>query len=528
MADLRLLLRLERMNLFRINEIRFTQDKKQKRRLVLMLFLYVVLALMGLAYASLLMWGLYEGGLARLLPALSVLLGAMLSLTVSVIRAQGLFFSPQGYERLAALPLKNSSIIFSRLIGVYVSALSVSAAAFLPACVFYLLSFGFSLEKALLWLLMLLLTPLPAMSAGLLLAVVPALLLHRLKNRSLLSALITVPLISYLMLRLYSLPMQKMDGAALLGMIGGGIESSLSGFYPPARLAPGLIAGDAGSLLSFAAFSLLPLALVSLALIKFYAPLQALLGKVHLRRAKARALRAKSPLLALTLKEARRMAASPLYLINTGVGLWMTPMALLFLPAVNPGLLGTALSLPAVREAVSRYLPLAACAFSAIALPATVSISMEGKSAWLMCTAPVSTGVLLGAKALFSLLFCLPPILLTAALLALHLRLSAALFLLCLLLPLSLCAACTAIGLSLDRRFVRYDWENEQQIIKNSAQTGLGLLAALILLALMYACFRFIPEGLILPAGFGLCALLALLALALLRRLFKTPVYQIP
>ncbi len=528
MAELRLLLRLEGTNAFRLNEIRHTQDKKQKRRLVLMLALYILLGMTGLAYASLLMWGLYAGGFAGLLPALSVLLAFALSLTLSLIRSQGLFFSPQGYERLAALPLKSSTVILARLTGLYLSALALSAPALLPAAVFHSLSFGFSMKKLLLWLLTLLFSPMPAIAAGLPLAALPALLLSRLKNRSLLAAFAVVPLISYLMIRLYSLPMERTDASALLGLIGGGIGRGLSGFYLPARLAAGVIQGDVRSILSFIACCLFPLLAVYALLLIVYAPLEALLGRVRLRRAGRQACRALSPLTALTLKEARRMASSPLYLINTGVGLWMAPAALLLLPAVSPGLLETALALPAVREALPRYLPLAACALSAIALPATVSISMEGKSAWLMCTAPVSTGTLLGAKALFSLLYCLPPILLTAVLLAARLRLSAALFLLCLLLPLSLCAACTAIGLALDRRFARFDWESERQIIKSSAQTGLGLLTALALLALLFLCFRFVPEGFILPLGYALCAALLSLGAAVFRRLSRAPLYQIP
>ncbi len=527
MRELRLLLRIQSKNSFRLNEIRHTADKKQRRRLIMMLALYALLALMGIGYTTLMMWGLYAGGMIRLLSAVSVLLCAALSLMTAMIRAQALFFSPQGYDQLSALPLPGFSVPLSKLLGLYASALGLCLAVILPSAVFYALASGFRPLQPLLWLFVWLLAPMPSLTAGLVLAALPAILLQRLKHRSLLSALVTLPLVTWMMLKLYTLPMDQMDGMALLGAIGSGIENTLAGFYPPAAWAGGVLNSQTASLLRFFAFSLLPFLAAGRVLIGLYDPIQAAMSRVRLRRGSRRRARVKSPLFALTLKEGRRIASSPLYLLNTGIGLWMMPMALILLPLVRPGIIDMALSLPMAQGLIGRYLPPAVCFFSAMALPATVSVSMEGKSAWLMCTAPVSSAVLLGSKALFSILFCLPPILITAFLLLLHLKLSFGLFLLCLLLPLALCSLASVTGLMLDLRFARFDWENEQQIIKNSAQTGLGVLASFIMLALLFACFHFAPQGREQAVGFALTALLIMAAVLLMRRLSKRNVYQI-
>ena len=220
------------------------------------------------------------------------------------------------------------------------------------------------------------------------------------------------------------------------------------------------------------------------------------------------------------------MASSPLWLMNTGMVLWLTPMALFLLPFVRPGIIKTLIALPIVQGQLMPYLPLAASAMCALSVPAAVSISMEGKNAWIMCTAPVPSAIVLSSKALFSLLFCLPPLLLTAVLLTIHLSLSFWLALACFLLPISLCAFSSVAGLMLDLHFARFDWENEQQIIKSSAQTGLSMLTGILLLALMFAVLFFAPAQYMLLMNFLLAAILLLLAAIFMKRISKTTIYQ--
>ncbi len=527
MRELRLLLHLQSINAFRLNELRHTQDAKQRRRLRLQLLLYVLLSLMGLTFVGAMMWGLYAGGLSQLLPATCVLIGTASTLMVTMIRAQALFFSHQSIDQLASWPLTEHTIPLAKLINLYGSSLSLCLPVAICSGVFYALGQGFAWFHPLSWLTIALLSPLPAMAAGILLSALPAVALQRMKNRSLLAALISVPLITWFILKIYTMPMEQMDGMALLGTLSGGIESGLAGFYPPAALASGFFTPNAGSMLQFAAYTLLPMGLVGWALLRLYLPLQGLLGRVSLRRAARRTIRPKSPLLALLVKEARRIGASPLYLTNTGVGLWMLPISLLLLPLVQPGIIQLLRSLPMVQDLITRYLPLLVCTLSALSLPATTSISMEGKNAWMMCTAPVSGRLLMGSKALFSLLFCLPPIGLTTILLTIHLKLQPVQVLLCFLLPLALCAFCSVVGLMLDYRFARFDWDNEQQIIKSSAQVGLGMLCFFLTMGLMFVALHFAPLPYVTAIGFGLIALLLAAAALLMVGLAKKQIYQI-
>ena len=460
MRELRLLLYLQRVNALRLNEIRHTHDRRQRRRLIWMLALYAVLAVIGLVYTAGFSWAVYQAGYTGMLPGMAVTLGAAVTLLSTVIRAQGLLFDAQGWERLAPLPIRHSTVVWARLLDLYLSNLGFSALAMLPAMVFYLLAQGISPLP--LWLMVWLLMPMIPLCAGLGIAALMALLSRRFRRRYLAVALLMLPLMGWLMLTLYTAPMSAGNDAAMLDMAHTA-GAALSSAYPPANWAARAVQGGMASLTLLGGVSL-GAAAIAAALLLRWPPTRT--GRQISTPAPGRANRPLPPLWALVRKEWRRILASPLYLMNTGMPLWLAPVMLLLLPLVKPDAVSMLRAMPQVIAPLTRFLPLAACVFAGMSVPSAISLSMEGKNAWLMCTAPVSTGTLLGAKALFSFLFCLPPALLGAGLMVWHLRPGWAAGLAALLLPAALCAFLSVWGLALDLRFARYDWESEQQIVK--------------------------------------------------------------
>ncbi|NLD34491.1 MAG: hypothetical protein GX653_06230 [Clostridiales bacterium] len=522
MRELRLLLYLQRVNALRRNEIRHTRDSRQRRRLIWMLVLYIVLALTGLAYAVGISWGVYAAGLAALLPGMAVTMSAAAALMVTVIRAQGLLFDAQGWERLAALPIRHSTVVWARLLDLYLTALGMSVLIMLPAAVFYALAQGAAALP--LWLLLWLLAPLLPLGLGLGIAALLAVAARRFRQRHLLVALLALPLTGWLMLALYTSPLSAAGGdAAMLDMMrsAGGAMSTA---YPPANWAALAVQGSPGHLLLLTCVSLGAAALAAAILLR-WTPGHT--GRQAAAQAHGHAGRPLPPLWALVRKEWRRMLASPLYLMNTGMAVWLAPVMLLLLPLVKPDAAALLRDMPRVMAPLIRFLPLIACFFAGMSVPSAISLSMEGKSAWLMCTAPVSAGTLLGSKALFSFLFCLMPAALGGGLLAWHMQPGWAAALACVLLPVALCALLSVWGLALDLRFARYDWESEQQIVKSSAQTGLGLLSGFVLMALMGLVLWLMPAQWAAQTAWALALLLALAAAWLMRRLSRRRVYQV-
>ena len=270
MNKLRLLLRLQRVNTFRLNEIRFTRDKKQKRRLIMMLVLYPVLALLGLFYSGMIAWGLDQAGLSPLLPAFALLLSTGACLMLSVIRSPALFFNPAGWDTLLALPFPQSALIWTKLANLYFSAVSLSFIVALPHAVFYSLSLGLSFSGALVWLSIALFAPLLPMSLGIAVAAIPALLLQRLKNKSLVSTLLVLPFITWLILKVYTLPMDSIQNMDVVKTMVQGLEASLQSAYPPLGWILRGMAGELPSLIKFIALNMVVFGGTSLFLLLFF------------------------------------------------------------------------------------------------------------------------------------------------------------------------------------------------------------------------------------------------------------------
>jgi ABC-2 type transport system permease protein len=175
---------------------------------------------------------------------------------------------------------------------------------------------------------------------------------------------------------------------------------------------------------------------------------------------------------------------------------------------------------------VMQYLPLAAAGGIGLTTTSAISLSMEGKNAWLMGTAPVSARTILASKGLLNLVITLPCCLITALLLWYHLQLSLIYTLACLLLPAAFAAFATVLGLASDVKMARYDWENEQQMVKSSMQVMLGLVTCFASLLIM-AGTLYLAGTYSLLAAFALAGLLLAASALVFRQLARKPIYII-
>ncbi|MHC1787044.1 MAG: hypothetical protein AB9880_08300 [Christensenellales bacterium] len=523
MHDLKLLLRLQAGNLLRLNELRHTKDKKQRLRLAGLLVTYLLLAVMGLLYAGFFAWSLYQGGLARLLPGYMTLLVSAMTLMLALTRAQGSLFAPRGSEMLFSLPLRGSSILISRLLGLYLSALGFCLCLLLPAWVFYLMAGYYSLPTLLRLLLLTLFMPMLPLALGIVLGGLIALLVSRLRQKNLIGMGLTLLVLAYFMVWIYTSPYENLDQQGYLQDLVMRLGARLEGLWPPSGLAARAAEGSIGSLLLFMALGALSLGLLAALMAPRYRGMLQFFSRLGSasRRTGRKPL---SPLLALTRKEARRLLSSPIYLMNTAMMAWLGPVMLLIVLIAKPGLVQGLVGTPGVGEILMPLLPIAAGSFVSLSATTTVAFSIEGRSAWLMCTAPVSRRTLLLGKALLSLLNAWPACGAMALMISLALRPPLLTALACLLLPMAMALFAAFMGLWIDLSRARYDWENEQALVKSSAQTLLAMLVSFLVLLLLGLAL-FFSGPLAGWTALALALVLAGLSLLLLRRLEQKPVY---
>lgn len=202
---------------------------------------------------------------------------------------------------------------------------------------------------------------------------------------------------------------------------------------------------------------------------------------------KARSYKSASPRKAIFSMEFRRYFSSMNYIMNTLIGtLFLIALTVFIVIKGGPDILiSEEITVNGEKvELMSKFTGLAWAAiwallinaFSSITITTPPSVSMEGRRIWLNKSLPIATKDILLSKLLVSLAI-LQPVSIPCCI-ALSIVTNAG-FLSCLLLIILTCLfhlLCSMVGLIFGLVFVRLDWTNEAQVIKKGFAVTLTML----------------------------------------------------
>lgn len=112
----------------------------------------------------------------------------------------------------------------------------------------------------------------------------------------------------------------------------------------------------------------------------------------------------------------------------------------------------------------ANMIPLAAAVVSMLSstnIISAPSVSLEGKSLWIVKSMPVDVSKALLAKAYVHMAICIPPVVVCSAVLAVVLRASVVSAVLLVLLPAVLTALFALLGVAINLKLPKLDWVNE-------------------------------------------------------------------
>ncbi len=132
-----LLTKLELYNIFGWN--RFYHNKNQKeRRNYLLVSVAIILVLFILAgYVGMLSYGLIILNLSEIVISYLALIASLLIIAFGFFKVGNVLFRKQGYDLVASLPVKQSSIVISRFLSMYVEEFLIALCAILPGMIVY-------------------------------------------------------------------------------------------------------------------------------------------------------------------------------------------------------------------------------------------------------------------------------------------------------------------------------------------------------------------------------------------------------
>lgn len=508
LTQIKLLTRLELCNLYGLNVLRFSKDKKSKQKTLGLTALWILLLVMLIGYVGGLAYGLIYLGLEEVVPAYLITLSGLLVFFFGMLKAGSVIFRKEGYDILCALPLRSGAIAVSRLLRMYAEDLLMTLAVLLPGIGVYIWNVrpnaGFYLTVFLgIWI-----TPLIPMDASILLGALITGISSRMRHKSLISAGLSV---LFVLGVLYgSSRLSAVEGSIdpeMLRDLSLSIMTLLERVYPPAVwIGKVMVHGDVpGALacvvLSLAVFGAVAAA-VALSFQKISQNLYSNFAKHDYRMGK---LKADSLLCSLCKRELRRYFSSSIYVTNTIIGPIMGCVLSVALLLSGTDFIKEFLPLPIDVEGIVPFV--ISGVFCTMTATAT-SISMEGKNWWILKSLPLTTKNILDGKILMNLLLLLPFYLLSELILIFALKPGAGELLWLVLIPAVIILFSCVYGIAVNLRFPVLEWESEVRIVKQSASAVLGGMGGLILSILCAVIVGAVPGEYAAYLKIGICAVI--------------------
>ncbi|MCM1189872.1 MAG: hypothetical protein NC541_11325 [bacterium] len=480
LKQIRIMCRLELSNLFGWNVLRFSGDGKQKRRAAFTTGSWVLVALLIAFYMGIMSYSLILMNCGSAVPVYLTVVCGLLLFVSGLLKAGGLLFRREGYEILCSLPLTKAAVVTGRLCRMYVENLALTLAVMLPGLAVYARYLrpgaGFYLAAlAAVWAV-----PLLPMAGAALLGGVIAGIASGMRRRGLVTAGLSVLFVIgvlYGTARLSAL--EGNPDPELLQRMAETVTEVIGRIYPPAVwLGRALTKESPLWGLCWAAGSLAAFGGAAAGICVFFDGICRRLSRDSAKHDYRMGRQKANPLLtALWKREFRRYFSSGVYVTNTIIG---PVLACVFsgvllaggkeaLEGVLPGELGTGLLAPFALAAVLSMM-----------MPACVSVSMEGKSWWILKSLPLSAKNILDGKLLMNLILVFPFWLVSEILLGLAFRPGPGELLWFLLIPAALTVFNCVFGLTVNLRFPVTEWDNEVAVVKQSISALIGGLGGLI------------------------------------------------
>lgn len=464
---------------------RGSKTKKQRgigfKILIGIFVLYILAALGGLFFV--LFYSLCEplcaAGLSWLYFSLMGILVAALCFVGSVFAAQTQLFEARDNELLLSLPIPPRLILLSRLLTLLALNYLFEALVAVPAAIVYATTQSFSAAGLVCFLVVALLLPLLVLAITCLFGWLVALISNRLPFKNLITiVLFLLFFVAYFMVmsNLQSTIGRLVENGAAIG------EAIRRAVFPAYHL--GLAAADGNflSLLLFALCAVLPFALVyALLSVNFIRLVTTRRGTPRVKY-REKALKVSGVRMALVKKECRHFFGSPMYMLNGATGLILM-VVLVVMCIVNREVFQTLTTeMPALRGSLPSLICAGLCACASMNIISAPSISLEGKTLWIVRSLPIDASEVLLAKADAHVLLCLPVTLACAAVCGIFFSASVLQWILLLTVPVALTVFFALFGVVINLHFPKFDWVSETACVKQSASVMISLFGAMALI----------------------------------------------
>lgn len=390
----------------------------------------------------------------------------------SVFNTFSCLYLAKDNDLLLSMPIPVNTLIASRLLTVYLMGLIYSITVILPAVIVYWITVSAILPVILGGLLLTLLISIFVLTLSCVLGWMVAKISLKLKNKSLITVVVSLAFIGGYYFFYFKAQMLLQNLIANVSVYGEKIKGTAYPLYLFGRIGT----GDVFAMLIVSAVILGLFALVWMLISRSFLNTATASGKTAKKVYKEIAVKPKSISGALLSKEFARFLSSPNYMLNCGLGTLLLPIAGVLLLWKGSAVIDVMNGLFADKAAcVPLLLCAMVCMVSSMNDMAAPSISLEGKSLWLIQSLPIKPWQVLCAKLKVQLLLTGLPALFCLICFRIVYPYSALEFALTAFVVFTFILLSALFGLFLGLKTANINWTSELVPIKQS----FGVLAAM-------------------------------------------------
>lgn len=399
-------------------------------------------------------------------------------LFANVFRIKSILFDFKDYDLLMSLPIRRSSILSSKIVSLYIIDLIYTLIIMLPGYVSYVTTLDMPHDA--MFFLLLLTIPIIPILVSIILGTIITWITSLFRNKNIGSYVVNLSII-FIALFISFTSMGLSDEVVVSQSIN--MVDSLSKYYPFTTLFVSLLENI--NIINLLIYFLIPILLMGIFMIfvnKGYVSLRSKLLRQKVRNNyKVNEYKNNSPLIRLYKKELKKYFSNSMYVINTAFGcviMIIIVLAMLF----NNDLISQLGNLEILKSNIFLVLSL----FCSLSSTTNASISLEGKSLWIMKSIPVKPSIIFLSKIMVNLTILVPTVILAATFFGIYLNLPFMSRILLYIVPLTYSIFISIMGLILNLIFPKFDFANEMNVIKQSLPVFLTTLIGMIMVIAVF------------------------------------------
>lgn len=489
MSNLFILLKNSFINSAGINSLsKGIDNSKEKKKLLIttvtLLLIATVICFMSTLYSIALAIVLKPMGYLDLILIVAVLFSCILSFITSIYKAQGTLFSSKDYYLLMALPIKNSTILTSKILSLMSISYIGTALVVVPASIVYFIYNGsLSWIFFIILLIGLIFIPMIPIIVASIIAIIITFISSRFKHKNI--ATIVVGMIAFVLIMLVSMNMQNYINVFIANS--DSIVKGVSSIYPPAMyLKEALVNYDVVNLLKFIGISIIPFVIFIIVFSKTFKTINGKLSESYKKaNYKVKKLEISSITKALVMQELRRYFATPIYVMNTAVGMLLLVAASIATLFVSKETLIEILGYPEIANMIPIAILVMLVFTIGISCTTNSSISLEGNRLWILKSSPIEPNDIFKGKIITNLIITIPAAVIANIIFYIGLKFEIKYLIFNLVISIVFSIVSAILGLIINLCFPKMEWTNPTTVVKQSASVMINILGVLILALVM-------------------------------------------